>query len=261
MPSLGLGTFPMKRKLLKTIPLAYSTGYRAFDTASAYGNESYLGWAFKLFPRSSFFITSKLSNSGQRSGDVRAELKATLSRLKLQYLDLYLMHWPNPETYLECWTQMEILYKEGLVRAIGLCNFHEHHLDQLLKVASVVPAINQIELHPLLTQQPLVNYCKSKGIAVEAYSPLARMDPKLIENHVLRELGDKHQKTVPQIVLRWIVQSGYLTCPKTSSYMRLRQNMGIFDFELSDDQMNRVAVLNENYRVRHNPDTADFRKL
>lgn len=261
MPQLGLGTFPMHRALLKIVPLAYLFGYRAFDTASAYGNEANLGRALKLFPRSSFFITSKLSNSGQRSGDVRKELNATLSRLKLKYLDLYLMHWPNPGTYLTCWKKMEILYREGFLRAIGVCNFHEHHLEELLAMASVVPAVNQFELHPLLTQQPLVDYCASKGIAVQAYSPLARMNAKLINNPVLKELADKYQKSVPQIVLRWIMQLGYLTCPKTSSFARLKQNMAIFDFHLSDDEMKKVTALNENYRVRHNPDHADFDKL
>ena len=261
IPSLGLGTFPLNWSLLKIIPNAYRLGYRAFDTASAYRNERMLGLALKLFPRSTYCVTSKLSNSDQRKGNVRAALNGTLSRLKLKTLDLYLMHWPQTETFLDCWKQMEALYQEGLVGAIGVCNFHEHHLEKLLTIADVVPAINQIELHPLLTQQPLVDYCSSRGIAIEAYSPLARMDSKLIENHVLKSLAIKYQKNVPQIVLRWIVQSGFLTCPKSSNKRRLEQNIQIFDFSLTEEEMALINGLNENYRVRHNPDTADFSKL
>ena len=261
MPLLGLGTWPMKRVLYKVVPLALYAGCRSIDTSSAYGNEHYLGRALRLFPRKSFFLTSKLSNSAQRTGDVRGALLKSLTALKTGYLDLYLMHWPNPETYLDCWLQMEELYKEGLVKAIGVCNFHEHHFEKLLEVATVIPMINQVELHPLLTQQPLVDYCAEKGIAMEAYSPLARMDSRLIEHPVLVEISAKYKKTVPQVVLRWIVQSGYCTCPKSSSYKRIRQNMDVFDFELSGDDMRQVAGLNENYRVRHNPDTADFSKL
>lgn len=261
MPSLGLGTWPMKRVLYKVVPLAFLAGYRAFDTSSAYGNEHYLGRVLKFFPRKSVFMTSKLSNSAQRTGDVRRALIQSLTALKTDYLDLYLMHWPNPDTYLGSWRQMEALYKEGLVKAIGVCNFHEHHFEKLFEIASVVPVINQVELHPLLTQKPLVDYCSKKGIAMEAYSPLARMDPRLINHPVLVKLGVKYKKTVPQVVLRWIVQSGYCTCPKSSSFKRIRQNMDIFDFELTDDDMRKIAGINENYRVRHNPDTADFSKL
>ncbi len=261
MPSLGLGTWPMRRVLYKVVPLAFFAGYRAFDTSASYGNEHHLGRVLPFLPRKKIFVTSKLGNSGQRRGDVRAELMNTLSKLHLKQLDLYLMHWPNPETFLDSWKQMEKLYAEGLVRAIGVCNFHEHHLEQLLEIATIVPALNQFELHPLLTQEPLVRFCRSKGIAVEAYSPLARMDKKLVEHTVLKEFGQKYSKTVPQVILRWIIQSGYATCPKTVNYIRLRQNINLFDFELTDAEMRKISGLNENYRVRHNPDTADFSKL
>jgi diketogulonate reductase-like aldo/keto reductase len=261
MPSLGLGTWPMKRVLYKVVPLALLAGYRAFDTSASYGNEHYLGRVLPLFSRKKIFVTSKLGNAGQRTGDVRSELMNTLSRLNLKNLDLYLMHWPNPETFLDSWKQMEQLYRESLVRAIGVCNFHQHHLEQLLEVASVVPALNQFELHPLLTQEPLVEFCRSKGIAVQAYSPLARMDKKLIQQEVLQSIATKYDKAVTQIVLRWIVQSGYATCPKSSNYQRLLQNIDLFDFELSESEMAEISGLNENYRVRHNPDTVDFSKV
>lgn len=151
----------------------------------------------------------------------------SLSKLRLKRLDLYLMHWPNPDTFLDSWKQMEKLYQEGLVRAIGVCNFHEYHLLQLLNIASVVPVVNQIELHPLLTQEPLVKFCQNNGIVVQAYSPLARMDKKLVENVLLKEISIQYNKTVPQVILRWIIQSGYLTCPKSSHYYRMKQNVEI----------------------------------
>ena len=260
-PLLGLGTFPMTRTLYKTVPLAFLSGYRSFDTADAYYNESYLGNVLRYLPRKRLFITSKLSNAGQKRGDIKKELTDTLARLKTRYLDMYLMHWPVPELYLDSWKEMEKLYADGYIKAIGVCNCHEHHLDKLLSVAKVIPAINQIELHPLLSQKQLVQFCRKHNIAIEAYSPLARMDDKLIKNKILYELSQRHQVTVPQIILRWITQNGYCTCPKTSSFKRLRQNMAIFNYTLSNDDMEQIAELNENYRVRHNPDTADFDKL
>ena len=261
MPSLGLGTWPMKRELYRVVPLAYLLGYRAFDTSEAYGNESFLGRALSILPRKHIFVTTKLSNAGQMRGNVREELLGSLARLRLDIVDLYLMHWPVPETFLSSWMQMEALYNEGLVRAIGVCNFHQHHLKCLLGIASVVPAVNQVELHPLLTQQSLVDFCRSRGIVVESYSPLARMDAKLITNQTLLAIARKYNKTVPQIVLKWIVQSGLTTCPKSSSFTRLKQNFSIFTFELSGDDMLEIARLNQNYRVRHNPDSVDFSKL
>jgi len=261
MPSVGLGTWPMTRELYRVVPMAFLAGYRAFDTSEAYGNEHFLGRSLQFFPRKRIFVTTKLSNSGQRRGNVREELLNSLNKLRLHEVDLYLMHWPVPETFLSSWKQMEVLYKEGFARAIGVCNFHQHHLDRLLGIASVVPAVNQIELHPLLSQEPLVHFCQKRGIAVESYSPLARMDRKLVMNSTILEISTKYDKTAAQIVLRWIVQSGFAACPKSSSYRRLKQNIGIFNFELANEDMLSISRLNCDYRVRHNPDTADFSKL
>lgn len=262
IPMVGLGTFPMKRELSYVAWRAIRAGYTRFDTAAAYKNEQYLSLVLKFFVRrKNIFVTSKLSNGGQRTGDVRGQLVASLRRLRMKYLDLYLMHWPNPGTFQDSWKQMEVLQKEGLVRAIGVCNFHQHHMEELLRVADIVPAVNQIELHPLLSQKPLVDYCRSLGVVIESYSPLARMDPKLINHKCLNVLAAQHQRTVPQIIFRWIIQSGHLTCPKTSNPYRLRENINLFDFELSPEEMACIDELNEDYRVRHNPDTCDFTKL
>ncbi len=266
MPIIGIGTWPLNRlKLLKVVFYAIKTGYKSIDTSSAYGNEKWLGRSLKILRTlglaENVFITTKLSNSAQRTGDVRAALKKSMNALNVKSVDLYLMHWPNPNTYLENWKKMEELYKEGLVKAIGVCNFHQHHLEQLLDIATVHPAVNQVELHPLLNQNKLRNFCSSKGIAIEAYSPVARMHPKLIQNKTLEEIAANYNKTVPQIILRWDVQHNIITIPKSSSLKRLKENINIFDFELSEEEMKNIDSLNENFRVRHNPDTADFTRL
>ncbi|QDF29518.1 aldo/keto reductase [Halarcobacter anaerophilus] len=265
MPMLGLGTYPLNRlKLLKSIWIAQNNGYISIDTSRSYGNEKWIGRSLKLinlFNNQKLFITTKLGNSDQRKGNVRKALKESMDRLGVNYVDLYLMHWPNPDTYIASWKQMEVLYKEGLVGAIGVCNFHKHHLEKLLKEAEIVPAINQIELHPLLTQEPLRDYCKSKGIQIESYSPVARMDPKLIENPLLVNLSKKYNKTVPQIILRWNIENKIVTIPKSGTKNRIIENIDIFDFKLTSDEVEQINNLNEDYRVRYNPDTVDYYKV
>lgn len=267
MPVIGLGTFPMNRfNLMKVVCQAVDIkngSYSSFDTSAAYNNERWLGFSQKVCKkrRSELFITTKLSNEQQRCGNVRQALTRSLELLKTSYVDLYLMHWPNPHTYLESWRQMEILYKEGMVRAIGICNFHQHHIESLLEIANVVPMINQIELHPLLSQKKLLEFCKMQRIQVEAYSPTARMYKGLIEHPILVRLAKKYDKTVNQIIFRWDYQCGVIAIPKTCRVKRLRENINIFDFELSREDMIAIDSINKNFRVRHNPDNCDFLKL
>lgn len=264
MPAVGLGTYPMQGKeLLLTTMRAARMGYTSFDTSNAYGNEYYLGWGLMLCGRrrKNLFITTKLSNKQQRTGDVRKALQDSLTNLHTDYVDLYLMHWPNPDTYLESWKQMENIYEEGLARAIGVCNFHQHHLETLLAHGKIVPAVNQIERHPLLSQKPLLDYCKQKGIAVTAYSPLARMHDTLIHNPALEAIAKAHGKSVTQIILRWDIQCGIATIPKTANKARLKENISLFDFALSEEEMNIIDGINQNFRVRHDPDNCDFSML
>ncbi|MBA4317082.1 MAG: aldo/keto reductase [Flavobacterium sp.] len=266
MPVFGLGTFPMKRfELFMAVYYALKSGYTCFDTASAYSNEAWLGFSLKFWRLfglgKNVFLTTKLSNIEQRTMEVEDALIKSMNRLGVKELDLYLMHWPNPETFVESWGKMEKLYKKGLVKAIGVCNFHQHHLETLMKSASVVPVVNQIELHPLLSQEPLRKFCKGNGIAVEAYSPVARMNPRLIENKVLVKIAQNYRKTVPQVIFRWDLQHGLITIPKSSSQARIKGNIEIFDFELSQSEMCEIDSLNEDFRVRYNPDTADLTKL
>lgn len=267
MPCLGLGTYPMNGdSLVQTIRYATQIGYCSFDTATAYKNEEFIGPAILAsmnsgIKREELFITTKISNKWQRDGDIRRTFYSSLERLRLDYLDLYLMHWPNPGTYIDTWKRMEELYAEGKVRAIGVSNFHEHHLEHLLEHAQIIPAVNQIELHPLLSQREIVNYCESLGIKIISYSPLARMDEKLIQHEVLREIALRHQKTVPQIILRWNLEMGYAVIPKTENPKRLTENFEIFEFELTKEEIHAINSINEDYRVRNNPDTCDFSKL
>ncbi len=267
MPAIGLGTFSMSRfALMKVVYQAVKKengGYSSFDTAAAYGNERWLGLGQKICTkkRHELFLTTKLSNTQQRIGNVGEALARSLVLLRTSYVDLYLMHWPNPETFVDCWLQMEALYKKGLARAIGVCNFHQHHLEKLVKVATILPAVNQFEMHPLLSQKELLNFCKSQGIQACAYSPVARMHKELIENPILVALARKHCKTVNQIIFRWDYQCGAIAIPKTSKVERLRENINIFDFELSNEEMVAIDSINRDFRVRHNPDHCDFSKL
>lgn len=265
MPVIGLGTYPLNRfKLIRAMWYAYKSGCASFDTSSAYGNEKWLGVGIKLLKIcgiNNIFITTKLSNECQRKGDIRKALLESMKRLGLKQIDLYLMHWPNPETYLKSWKEMEVLYKEGLVKAIGVCNFHEHHLEKLLESAEVIPVINQIELHPLLTQISLRKYCNDKNIQVQSYSPIARMNPKLVKHQTLLEIADKYNKTVPQVILRWNIENKIITIPKSGSKNRIVENMNVFDFELSNEDVEKINNINEDYRVRYNPDTVDYYKV
>lgn len=264
IPALGLGTFPMQRfELITSVVRAIRYGCNFFDTSSAYGNEKAIGYALKVCGkrRKEIFITTKLSNTQQRQGNIRKALMDSMRLIGTKYVDLYLMHWPNPETFIDSWKQMEVLYKEGLCRAIGVCNFHQHHMEELLSAAEVVPAVNQIELHPLLSQKSLVEYCTLKGILVEAYSPLARMHKDLVENPVMVSLSEKYRKSVVQIILRWNFQNGIVSIPKTSNKERLKSNINIFEFIISQEDIRAIDGINKDFRIRHDPDYCDFSQL
>ena len=263
IPALGMGTFPLNHfSLVRAEFFAIAAGYELFDTSAAYGNERFLalGRLLSLKCRRNLFITSKISNHDRLCFSTAEALKRSLKRLRLDYLDLYLIHWPMPG-FEQTWKDMVDLKKDGLIRSIGVANFHQHHLESLFRVSDVVPAVNQIELHPLLNQRPLVNFCAKHGIQVEAYSPVARMHEKLIKNSTLKALSEKYQKSVPQIIFRWNFQNHVIAIPKASKKARLIENISIFDFQLSEDDMNQIDTINANFRVRHDPDNCDFSRL
>ncbi|GGG72964.1 aldo/keto reductase [Paenibacillus radicis (ex Gao et al. 2016)] len=264
MPWFGLGVFKVEEgsSTVESVKSAIRNGYRSIDTAAIYQNETGVGQGIKEalaengLSREELFVTSKVWNDDQGYESTLAAYETSLQKLGLEYLDLYLVHWPGKDKYKETWRALETLYKEGRVKAIGVSNFHIHHLEELLKDAEIIPMVNQVELHPSLSQQELRDYCAAKDIQIEAWSPL--MQGQLLDNPVLTEIGAKHGKSVAQVILRWDLQHGIVTIPKSIKENRIVENASIFDFELSAEEVARIDALNENRRVGPDPDTLLF---
>lgn len=262
MPMLGLGVFRLKEQAEATysVRTALESGYTHIDTAMIYENEEAVGKGIKEsgVDRAKLFITTKVWNGDQRSDNVQPAFEDSLKRLGLDYIDLYLIHWPVKEKFVQTWLELEKIYQSGRVKAIGVSNFHEHHLDALAKVWSVVPAVNQIERHPYLTQLPLIEKCQKLGIVPEAWSPLGAAKNGLMELPLIVDLAKKYQKSPAQIILRWDIESGVVTIPKSSNAGRIKENLDIFDFQLSSDEVQAINALNKNERVGSDPDTFTF---
>jgi diketogulonate reductase-like aldo/keto reductase len=260
MPWFGLGVYkiPEGKEMITTVQKALEFGYRSFDTAALYQNEQGLGKAIHAssIPREDLFITSKVWNTDQGYDSTLKAFHDSLNRLQLDYLDLYLIHWPVPNLYKDTWKALETLYKEKRIKAIGVSNFQIHHLKDIMKDANVIPMVNQVEYHPKLTQNDLRTFCKQENIQLEAWSPLMR--GRLQDNPVLIEIAQKHAKTVAQVILRWDLQNEVITIPKTTKVERLRENANIFDFVLTDEEMIAINGLNENLRAGQDPDNFQF---
>ena len=256
MPALGLGMYKItdEREAEKTIRCAVNAGYRLIDTASAYMNEDGVGKGIREcgIPRRELFLTTKIWNNAQRLGDVEGSFSRSLERLMTDYVDLYLVHWPVPGCYLGTWKELEALYKKGAARSIGVSNFEIRHLEELASVSEITPAVNQIEFHPYWYQKNLVEYCHAKGIAVQAYAPLAR--GAYLDDDVICILAVKYGKTPAQIGLRWIIQKGVAVIPKSAREERIISNGEIFDFVLEDEDMDAIDQLNKNYRSASLPE-------
>jgi diketogulonate reductase-like aldo/keto reductase len=255
MPYFGLGVFQTPNdQITKAVHAALDYGYRHIDTAAFYENEDGLGKAIKnhSVPRNEIFITSKVWNSDQGYDSTIDAFNKSIDKLKTNYLDLYLIHWPVKEIYKETWKALEDLYEEGRVKAIGVSNFLQHHLEDLMKTAKVMPMVNQVEFHPHLIQQDLLNFCKQNNIRYEAWSPL--MQGKIFEIDLFKELSEKYKKTIAQIVLRWDLQKGVITIPKSTKKERIEENADIFDFEISEEDMARIDALDCNGRIGPHPD-------
>ncbi|HFJ9317986.1 TPA: aldo/keto reductase [Bacillus tropicus] len=264
MPWFGLGVFKVEDgpELVEAVKSAIKAGYRSIDTAAIYGNEKAVGEGIRAgikeagISREDLFITSKVWNSDQGYETTLAAYEESLKKLELDYLDLYLVHWPVEGKYKDTWRALETLYKEKRVRAIGVSNFQIHHLQDVLADAEMKPMINQVEYHPRLTQKELQAFCKEQGIQMEAWSPL--MQGQLLDNETLQEIAHKYGKTTAQIILRWDLQNEVVTIPKSTKEHRIIANADVFNFELTKEDMEKIDALNQNHRVGPDPDNFDF---
>ncbi len=256
MPLLGLGMNKITSpdEVQQTIADAVSMGYRLIDTASSFKNEADVGEGIKNcgIPREELFITTKIWNTAQRIGNIEDAFNRSLERLGLDYIDLYLIQWPIPGCSLETWQVMEKIYRSGRARSIGVSNFTEYDLKVLMENSEIIPAVNQIEFHPLYNRTGLVDFCLQHDIAVQAYAPLAHGE--YLSRDILTKLAEKYNRSEAQIGLRWILQHGCGVIPKTVRIDRLLENSQIFDFDLSSIEMSAIDTMNENYRVTSIPD-------
>lgn len=259
IPMLGFGTYKIQNgnQVMKAVQIALEAGYRHIDTASFYENEVGIGKAIQesRFSRDEIFITSKVWNIDQGYENTKKAFQASIEKLGTPYLDLYLIHWPkvlNKET----WKALEELYKEGRIRAIGVSNFKEHHLIDLMQTAEIQPMVNQIEFHPQLAQPELLKFCKDHNIQVVAWGPLMRGHFETVS--LFQQLAEKYQKTPAQIVLRWDLQQGVVTIPKSLTPERIYSNAKIFDFQLSEEDMKKISCLNTGVRIGPDPDKINF---
>lgn len=260
MPWFGLGVYKTEpgQEVENSVRLAIENGYRHVDTAKLYNNEEGVGRAIRDsgIKREDIFVTTKVWNDDQGYENTLRAFEASRKRLDMDYVDLYLIHWPGTRLYKETWKALEKLHKEGYARAIGVSNFQIRHLDDLLSDCEFVPMVNQVEYHPRLTQAPLLEYCKQHNIQMEAWSPLMR--GQLMDNEVLVKIAQAHGKTPAQVILRWDLDHGVVTIPKSIHEHRIKENTDIFDFTLSAEEMAAIDGLNMNQRVGPNPDTFDF---
>ena len=268
IPCIGFGTWqtPNGDEGVNSVLCALEAGYTHIDTAEGYENEESVGLAVKKsgIPREKLFITSKLWNDMHGYQNTLAAFEKTLEKLGTDYLDLFLIHWPNPLKYRDCWQEanagtwraFEELYEAKKIRAIGLSNFRPHHIDELMKTAKIAPMVNQIRLCPGDTQDELVAYCRERGILLEAYSPLGT--GKIFAVPEMQQLAEKYGRSVAQICIRWSLQRGYLPLPKSVTPERIRENANVFDFELSEEDVELIAGLTGCAGVERDPDTAPF---
>ncbi|MBP1154330.1 MULTISPECIES: aldo/keto reductase [unclassified Paenibacillus] len=258
MPWVGLGVWKTKDdEVTQAVQYALDAGYRSIDTAAVYGNEAGVGKALQAtsIPRDLLFITTKVWNADQGYDSTLRAFEESRRKLQLEVIDLYLVHWPVKDKYKETWKALVKLQKEGYVRAIGVSNFQPHHLQDIIDDSGVVPLVNQVEFHPLLQQTELRAFCRQHEIQLEAWSPLMQGN---LDLPLLSELANKYGKTPAQIILRWDLQHGVVTIPKSVRESRIRENSDIFDFTLSDEDMMRIDGLNQNKRFGADPDNFDF---
>jgi len=268
IPCIGFGTWqtPNGDVAVSSVLSALQAGYRHIDTAQGYGNEESVGTAVKKsgIDRKEIFITSKLTNSEHGYQKTLDAFEETMKKLDMDYIDLFLIHWPNPIAFRDHWQEanagtwkaFEELYNAGRIRSIGISNFHPHHIEELMKTATIAPMVNQIRLCPGDTQDEVVDYCRSRNMLLEAYSPLGV--GKIFEVPEMQMLAEKYGKSIAQICIRWSLQRGYLPLPKSVTPARIKENTEVFDFELSADDVQLIADLKGVVGYSADPDTTTF---
>lgn len=261
IPQIGFGTWkiPDGEPVITAVKNALDVGYRLIDTAMIYNNEIGVGEGIRLsgLPREEIFLTTKLWNEDQGYDTTIKAFDESLKRLGVDYVDLYLMHWPIPNKRTESWRALQEIYTSGRARSIGVSNFLVRHLEDLLENTEIVPVINQVEFHPFLfdQQKEILDFCKQKGIVLEAYSPLAHANK--LEDPVITEIAKTYSKTNAQILLRWAVQKGTVVIPKSTNPQRMKQNIAIFDFELNKADVQNIDSLGQNLRTCGDPNLMD----
>ncbi|WP_107841477.1 aldo/keto reductase [Metasolibacillus meyeri] len=260
MPLFGLGVYKMtdRDETIAAITKALQVGYRAVDTAALYYNEAEVGEAIRHsgVPREEIFVTTKVWNSDQGYDNTLRAFETSLKKLNMDYIDLYLTHWPVVEKFVDTYRAIERLYDEKLIRVPGVSNHHQHHLEQLLAKANIAPTVNQIEVHPYLSQQDLRAFCAQQDIAVTAWSPLGRGG--VLVDETIQSIAAAHGKSPAQIVLRWHLQNDIIVIPKSVTPQRIEENAQIFDFELAEQDMHKLDALNQNKRFGQDPDNFKF---
>jgi 2,5-diketo-D-gluconate reductase A len=260
IPQFGFGVFQVKPEdTVEAVSTALQTGYRHLDTAEMYGNEKEVGAAIAKsgLDRADVFVTSKLSNDAHLPDDARVAFDLSLEELGLDYLDLFLIHWPLPTRYdgdfVSTWQTLEEFYRDGRARSIGVSNFQPHHIRRLHAEAEIPPAVNQIEVHPYLTQDDVRGFCAEHQIAIEGWSPIAQGE--VLDDPTINEIAERAGKTPAQVVLRWHIERGDIIFPKSVTAARIRENFAIFDFELSGEDVGAISALNKDQRTGPDPDT------
>ena len=250
----------MQNKYIDSVSSALHQGFRLIDFSSAYGDGSLIGRAIKKsgINRSELLLTTRVSNAAQRKHCVRDEFFKCLDGFGTDYVDILQFHWPVTDLYLDTWREMEKLYEEGYVKHLGVANCHKHHLETIFSICKHRPEIGQFEIHPLFTQKPLIEFYKSQDILVEAYTPLARYDDRLVKLPLLKNLEQKYHKNFVQIILRWHIQNGVIPLVRCLSKQHQKSNLDIFDFELDAEDMALIDGININSRLRYDPDNCDF---
>lgn len=250
----------VSRQWVNVLSESLKTGYRLIDYSNSYGDGKLIKAAINKsgVDRKEIFIVSRASNQKQFSHQVREEFMESLSNMGLDYVDLYMFHWPVPNRFIETYKEIEKLYNEGLVKNIGLCNCHQHHIEAILKECDIKPVVNEFEVHPLFTQKPLVKYCQNQGIRVIAYTPLAINDYRLRNSKILRRIAEKYNKNFCQIILRWHIQNGIIPIPYSFNPKHNKSNFEVFDFELTEEEIKVIDGFNYNSRLRYDPDNCDF---